>query len=382
MGGIFFDDAAEPDFETCFAMTQSVGEHLLPAYEPIVVARAPMRSTVTANVLRHGTGALNIAAGRIGTTGGRSVHAEGGEAARGGDSTNAYGNGLNGSASAPLVPGLGRWPANVVLRHTEHCECVGTVRVRAAAGRRGGDPEGNGIYEGTFPRGDMRDVGYGDEDGFEEIEAWECAPGCPVARLDAQSGPTGQRGALTGEEPSSKTGVVYGNFAGRGPTTPCGDTGGAARFLYCAKASTAERNAGLTGLPLDGERLTVTPTSTLQRGRGRRGEPEVNPVPRPRANTHPTVKPIEFMRWLLRLTAREGALVLDPFGGSGTTVCAGALERINVIAIENDPESAAIARARAEWWAAQPPHTPVEVILQGEARRQTVAALGQDALFA
>ena len=42
VGGIFFDDVNEPDFETCFAMMRSVGEHFLPAYEPIVARRRDM----------------------------------------------------------------------------------------------------------------------------------------------------------------------------------------------------------------------------------------------------------------------------------------------------------------------------------------------------
>lgn len=91
----------------------------------------------------------------------------------------------------------------------------------------------------------------------------------------------------------------------------------AARFFYCAKASKAEREAGLDA----------------GRKSGRR-------------NIHPTVKPIALMRWLVRLVTPPGGLVLDPFCGSGTTGCAAALEGLRFIGCELDPRYAAIANAR------------------------------------
>jgi DNA modification methylase len=76
----------------------------------------------------------------------------------------------------------------------------------------------------------------------------------------------------------------------RGSTgqAPRGDAGSAARFFYCAKASKSDRNA-------------------YQRGKTER------------ANTHPTVKPTELMRYLCRLVTPPGGVVLDPFNGSGST---------------------------------------------------------------
>lgn len=86
-----------------------------------------------------------------------------------------------------------------------------------------------------------------------------------------------------------------------------GDTGTAARFFYCAKASRSERGEG---------------------------------------NTHPTVKPLALMEWLIKLVAREGETVLDPFLGSGTTARAALNTGRKCIGIERNTEYAEIARRR------------------------------------
>lgn len=92
-------------------MVSGLGTALKPSFEPVVVGRKPLVGTVAANVLAHGTGALNIDASRIGAEGGRR---DPGIDSRAPESVSAYGHGLNGRSSE-LVPGLGRWPANVVL---------------------------------------------------------------------------------------------------------------------------------------------------------------------------------------------------------------------------------------------------------------------------
>lgn len=86
-----------------------------------------------------------------------------------------------------------------------------------------------------------------------------------------------------------------------------GDTGGASRFFYCAKASKADRGAG---------------------------------------NTHPTVKPVELMRWLVRLVTPPGGTVLDPFAGSGSTLIAATIEGFRSIGIEPEPDHLDIIRHR------------------------------------
>lgn len=107
------------------------------------------------------------------------------------------------------------------------------------------------------------------------------------------------------------------------------------RLFYAAKASRTEREAGLEALskqrsPIFSGRLTA-----------------------PRANVHPTVKPIALMRWLLRLVVPPGGMVLDPFAGSGSTGIAAVLERRQFVGIEREAEYIAIARARIAHWAQQ-----------------------------
>lgn len=90
---------------------QGWGTALKPAFEPIVLARKPLsEKTVAANVLRWGTGALNIDGCRVGTDGGR--RSEGGD-----KRTESQDGAIGAYATSPLVPGLGRWPANVVLSY-------------------------------------------------------------------------------------------------------------------------------------------------------------------------------------------------------------------------------------------------------------------------
>jgi len=72
-----------------------------------------------------------------------------------------------------------------------------------------------------------------------------------------------------------------------------------------------------------------------------------------RQNCHPTVKPVQAMRWLVRLLTPPGGLCIDPFLGSGTTGIAAALEQRDFIGIEREAEYIAIARARINHWGRQ-----------------------------
>jgi len=188
------------------------GTALKPAYEPVILVRKPLDGTVASNVLKHGTGALNIDATRVDA--GVEVYGRGG--------TRPQVHGYHGISKGPLIPAqpqspLGRWPANILLDE-----------VRAQA-------------------------------------------------LDDQVG------------------------------------GNVSRFFYCSKV-----------------------------GRKERGD-----------NHHPTVKPLDLMRYLVRLITPPGGVVLDPFAGSGSTLCAGALEGFRVIGIERELEYAEIARARLAHWSAE-----------------------------
>ena len=300
---------------------QGWGSALKPAFEPVVVARKPSAKglTLAANVLAHGTGALNIDATRIGT----SDDLNGG----------AYSAGRPPRAMSPLGLGernvtdcgvysqpTGRWPANVILTHAPGC----------------GD---------------------------------ECAPGCPVAALDAQSGDRPVSGAAKNGRPATMgtAGEGWGTIGSGGNGVLHADSGGASRFFtvteygeddlpgakpgdppffYHAKASRSEREAGCEGLP------GRTGAEAVDRDEGSAGTQS------PRAgagrtaanvrNHHPTVKPVSVMRWLVRLVTPKNGVVLDPFAGSGTTGVAAVREGFSFVGIERDPEYFAIATARIE----------------------------------
>ncbi|MEI5617025.1 hypothetical protein WB403_48885, partial [Streptomyces brasiliscabiei] len=111
------------------------GTALKPAFEPVVVARKPLgEKTVAANVLAHGTGALNIEATRIGTEGGTRAIPRG-TTGRTRMSTNFA------MQEADTVAAGGRWPANVVLDESQAValdEQSGTTKSKRVTGRRTG----------------------------------------------------------------------------------------------------------------------------------------------------------------------------------------------------------------------------------------------------
>jgi len=125
-------------------------------------------------------------------------------------------------------------------------------------------------------------------------------------------------------------------------------TGSAARFFYCPKASKAERNAGLEAFEnkksqhnAGGIGRKVSVEKRLEQGK------ENAPMMK---NIHPTVKPVDLMKYLCRLVTPPGGVVLDPFMGSGTTGIAAKVEGFDFIGIEMDAEYLVIAEARIGHW--------------------------------
>ena len=94
-------------------------------------------------------------------------------------------------------------------------------------------------------------------------------------------------------------------------------------------------------------------------------------------NTHPTVKPIDLMRWLVRLITPPGGTCLDPFAGSGSTGCAAVLEGFDFIGIEREAEYVEIAKARIAFWAEHPTHLPIEKAQHADKERRAIADSGQ-----
>jgi DNA modification methylase len=198
------------------------GTALKPAHEPIVVARKPLsEKTIAENVMKWGTGGLNIDGCRIPT----EDNLNGGAYAKNSlKPENTFFPGLNrdGGAGEYKQP-TGRFPANVIL----------------------------------------------DEEAGKLLDE--------QSRISKSTGGSGEKSR------------------------------GASRFFYCAKASKKER-----------------------------GE----------YNTHPTVKPLALMRYLVRLITPPGGIVLDPFTGSGTTLIASKLEGFFYLGIEREQQYCEIARQR------------------------------------
>ena len=117
----------------------------------------------------------------------------------------------------------------------------------------------------------------------------------------------------------------------------------AARFFYCPKASKKDRDEGL-------DKMEEQQFVQWQTGNGASGKPSSLSEGRDtkRRNTHPTVKPTDLMRYLVRLVTPKGGTVLDPFMGSGSTGKAAVSDGFDFIGIEIDPDYLAIAKERID----------------------------------
>jgi site-specific DNA-methyltransferase (adenine-specific) len=211
------------------------GTSLKPACEPICLARKPLsEKSIAANVLKHGTGAINVDGCRIGTE--ETIKA----------TRNYVAGGLEpggmqkgpGAFAVYKQNDAGRWPANVL------------------------------------------------HDGSDEVLA-----GFPQSES-------------TRSKVTSNPGAIYGNGAGLPSHTGVygfDDQGSAARYFYSAKAG-----------PLD--RI---------------------------GSKHPTIKPIDLMRWLVRLVTPPGGLILEPFAGSGSTGIAALAEGFDCTMIDLEADHVA-----------------------------------------
>jgi site-specific DNA-methyltransferase (adenine-specific) len=176
-------------------------------------------------------------------------------------------------------------------------------------------------------------VQRGRSDSLSLREVNETRPGKAQTRPHSQNGWKGfvggedegtlTSGAWNGVVNASRGGVAKGAEGQRIRADRLSDSGGASRFFYTAKASSADRNAGL-----------------FDQAKGK--------------NRHPTVKSVELMRWLCRLITPPGGLILDPFCGSGSTLVAARLEGFQSIGIDQDQESVQTTIRRMGWANHQP----------------------------
>lgn len=343
------------------------GTALKPAVECWWLVRKPIEAqNVATQVLKTGTGALNIDGTRVGS----SKEIPGGLGGAFGQH-GIYGNAKGQSAeSTGMNPHVGRWPANLVLSHSPSCRRVGTQTVEA--------PVINRFTDGMKPFGEGAGHPYETTGGgTEERAVYECVPGCPIQAMDEQSGSTLSTGGRTRNITPSG---VYGSGQGLGTSSAnvdpatfrgdpgYGDTGGAARFfqnfepeydvpfIYTGKASKADKNEGLDEFAVKAPSAesafsVICAKCNRQRvnisGACSCPDPEwVRQTRKPVANTHPTVKSQALMSYLVRLVTPPGGTVLDPFAGSGSTLVAAINEGFSYIGFEREAEYFKIASQR------------------------------------
>lgn len=269
LGGAFGDDGftRKPAVPATAPATDEAkawdgwGTALKPAWEPIILARKPFPGPVVANVLTHGTGALNIGASQV-----EGAQGNGHRSHDDATSTPGYGGGftLGGSTSDG-----GRWPANLI--HDGSDEAMAVFPITKSASKSGGwtSRTGNGLEFGM----------------------------------------------------------------GTAPRTGDDDSGSAARFFYCAKASQAERWFFCRECQAAFDRDV-----RMEHRHGLNGWDHLV--------THPTQKPLALMRYLIGLIVPPGGTILDPFVGSGTTLIAAGAAGCSAIGIDLDAEHCQIAVGR------------------------------------
>ena len=259
------------------------GTALKPANEPICLARKPLsEKSIAENVLKHGTGGINIDGCRVKTKDDltknySSVRKSDDEMGERGYKM-GFRQGKDSVAEATESTLLGRFPANVI------------------------------------------------HDGSDEV--LEGFPDNKGAFAPVKSGQKGFGGEIYGK---------YAQAGDDGQTFYNDGLGSASRFFYCAKASKSDRDDGLRGFHKK---------SSKKFDGGNFDSASTNANDRTSLNFHPTVKPTELMRYLCRLITPPNGIVLDPFMGSGSTGKGAILEGFDFIGMELDPEYIEIAKAR------------------------------------
>jgi site-specific DNA-methyltransferase (adenine-specific) len=280
------------------------GTALKPACEPIVLARKPIsEKNIAQNVLKWGTGGLNIDVCRIPISGEKVI--------------------LHSKPSGAFHPGamaksfrdyhentLGRFPANVILE----CICDEVIKKPTKIVRR---KRKGGIWRTGGKETDMRI--------YEGGTVFHTNPECPCYMLDEQSGIL-KSGKMKQYIKGGKF-AVYGKMYPRFAET-YGDSGGASRFFYCAKADRDERFAYCYDCD------KVLSYKEWEKHKGHNVE------------FHPTVKPLKLIKYLVKLVTPPNGICLDPFIGTGTTAIACIELGFNFIGIEISREYCRIAEKR------------------------------------
>jgi DNA modification methylase len=278
------------------------GTALKPAHEPICLARKPLQEkTVAENVLKYGTGGINIDESRVEYQGKEdfenTLKSNTGNIAGG-----TFKCSSKSMAKEEVITQLGRFPANLIHDNSEEVrECFPESSV---TGKRSQKSINNCI-----------------ESRKEKVGNSQCDVGGNIKKI-----------------------------------TEYTDKGSSARFfksiLYYPKASKSERNKGCEGLeekeqPHSTNMKCANCGLPVLSGTGQSCKCENKVEIRNKAkNNHPTVKPIALMEYLIKMITPKGGVVLDPFAGSGSTLVAAKENDFNFIGIELTEEYIPIIEAR------------------------------------
>jgi site-specific DNA-methyltransferase (adenine-specific) len=272
------------------------GTALKPAHEPIVLARKPVsEKNIADNCLKHGTGALNIDATRVEYAQDEVID------------------------TAPRKAGIG------AKKYAKGDDFAGDTSPE--------ELQANQYYAtasslGRFPANVIHD-------GSDEVVSMfpdNCGNAAKATRTKTSI--TGTGASLTRVKQAGEDNGFYDGL------------GSAARFFYCAKVSRKERNVGCEDIVP--RPLFNNPTGAMGANMGSKSTPS--------NNNHPTVKPVELMKYLIRLVTPPGGLVLDPFNGSGSTGMAAVELGYDYLGIDLDQNYVDISLARIAAWAEQ--HKP------------------------
>ncbi len=317
------------------------GTALKPAVEPIIMGRKPLsEKNVSLNVLKWGTGGINIDESRIGmdTMGGgtmpdlRDVGAKSKEAI--GIDKLSFGQVSGAERIEYNNFKTGRFPANLLLSHADDCVEVGVIEESYVINKT---EEWTGFGQKERPD-------YESTEQKVSTPLYECVDGCPVKELDEQSGirPGGTYPAKRGQ--AVNTSFASGQET-EGGQRQMGDTGGASRFFYVGKANKKDRNEGLDGLEEKGKVFNGKNDTSAGNAPG---SVEDKFTTKPQANHHPTVKPTSLMEYLIKMVCPQGGVVLDPFSGSGSTGKAAVRNGFKFVGVEMTDEYLPIIKGRLE----------------------------------
>ena len=291
------------------------GSALKPAHEPIVMARKQLsEKSIKENVLKHGTGAINI------------------------DGCRVEGNDAKYPDTNPDFRDQGKKSKEAIgIDKLSFGQVSGAERKKVVRKSRSED----GVWTDNNSGMDNEQNSFADADPRGRFPANVMHDGSDVITKEFPQ--TGKFGSVKPID-KQKTNDVFGKYNEVKEFQAYDDEGSAARFFYCPKTSKSERHSNLddheTSVGANGNKWT---DQDYRKG-------ETKPTTE-RKNTHPTVKPVELMKYLCRLVTPKGGTVLDPFMGSGSTGMAAKDEGFDFIGIEKEKEYFEICESRIKRFA-------------------------------